>query len=281
MRTFFTGYRKYVVSILVLLYAAFGMLISQLPDAKFHIYFFDVGQGDSIFIKTPLNHQILIDGGPDDSCLSRLSDVMPFFDKSIDMIVLTHPHADHIAGLIEAIKRYDVDYVLLTGVSFDDPYYKEFLRHISDKTTRHPRVFVAEAGTDFLFSDVLVDVIYPFKSISGEKFKNVNNSSTAIRVTYSGKSVLLTGDLESEIEKELVLSGENLNADILKAGHHGSKTASSLEFLKKVLPERVVISCGADNKFGHPHAETLRNFGIANVKEILRTDISGGINFSW
>ncbi len=252
------------------------ILFSQIPDNKFHIYFLDVGQGDSVFIKTPQNHQILIDGGEDNSVIENLGKIMSFFDKSIDLVVLTHPHKDHVGGLIEITKRFEVENVLITGVYNDDPYYLEFLQNIKNLNSN---VFIANADTDFLFKDVLLDVIYPFDEISYKSFENLNNSSIVIKVFYKDEMILLTGDIEKIIEEEIINSGIEIDSDILKVAHHGSKTSSSLEFLKKVSPEISVIQCGKNNKFGHPNDGTLQNLSSAGVKEIYRTDEDGMIEF--
>ncbi|MDA1060327.1 MAG: MBL fold metallo-hydrolase, partial [bacterium] len=186
------GKSKYIISWTLLLLALILLfLYFQIPDHKFHIYFLDVGQGDAIFIKTPENHQILIDGGPQNNVIEELTDIIPFFDKSIDLIVLTHPHADHLSGLIHVLKRYKVDSVLIAGIDYESSYYDEFLAEILDS-----QIFVAEASTDFLFGDVLLDVIYPKNQLLGESFSNLNNSSIVLSVNYGPNVILLTGDLE-------------------------------------------------------------------------------------
>ena len=120
--------KKQIIITLLGLYLVLCFAYLQVPNHSFHLYFLDVGQGDSIFIKTPENHQILIDGGPQNKVIEELGEVMPFFDKSLDLVVLTHPHADHIDGLVEVLKRYRVDNVLVTGVNYENPTYKEFLK---------------------------------------------------------------------------------------------------------------------------------------------------------
>jgi len=269
---------KILFGIMISGYLAFCVLFWQLPDDKFHIMFLDVGQGDSIFIKTPQNHQILIDGGPDNAVVEELGGVMPFFNKSIDLVVLTHPHADHINGLVEVLERFEVENVLITGVADDEEAYIEFLNVIDEKDIR---IFIAEEGTDFLFNDMLLDVLYPFESIAGMSFDNLNNSSVVVRVVYEDIEVLLTGDLEMEGEEKLVEAGVELKSDILKAGHHGSKTASGLEFLGEVGAEIAVISCGLNNKFGHPHEEAMQNFALSGVEEVRRTDLEGTVEYEF
>lgn len=247
----------------------------HLPDNAFHIAFLNVGQGDSIFIKTPENHQILIDGGPKNTIMEELDDVMPFFDKSLDMVVLTHPQADHLNGLIEIFKRYKIDNVLLTGVNYDSFYYDEFLDEL---LANEVEIFMANEKTDFSVGDVLIDVIYPFEQLVLDDFKEVNNSSVVILVSYKNKHILLTGDLEEKIEKELVERVNLSHVDILKVGHHGSKSSSSIEFLQKVTPDVAVIQVGK-NSFGHPTDEVMQRLKDVGVKRIYRNDLDGRVEF--
>ncbi len=276
MLPFSKKFRKTWTTVIVAGYVAFGMLFLQIPDQKFHIYFLDIGQGDSILIKTPQNHQILIDGGPGNTVIEELGEVLPFFDKSIDLIVLTHPHADHVDGLIEVIKRFNVDNVLITGVFYDSPDYKEFLNEIKEKNIN---VLFVESVTDFRFGNTVLDIIYPKNRIVGKKFPNANNSSIAMRVLYKNIKILLTGDIEAEAEQKLIQTGLDLKADIFKAGHHGSKTSSSIDLLRKIRPTIAIIQSGAENSFGHPHKETLENFKKIGVKKIFRNDLQGRIEF--
>lgn len=275
MLPFLKKIRKAWVLIIIFGYAALVLLWLQIPDQRFHVYFLDVGQGDGILIKTPENHQILVDGGPGNFVLGELIEVMPFFDKSIDLVVLTHPHADHVSGLIEVLKRYHVDNVLITGVEYKSPEYTEFLNEIS---AQNVRVFWAEEDTDFVFGEVLVDVIYPERQINSDKFANINNSSIAMMIKFNDRKILLTGDLELEGEAKLIETGTNLEADIFKAGHHGSKTASSPSLLRLVKPGVAIIQSGKGNSYGHPHKETLENLRKLGIK-VYRNDEMGRIEF--
>jgi len=270
----FTPFLKYLYWGLGCASLILVVLLRQLPDDRFHVYFLDIGQGDSILIKTPQNHQILIDGGPENTVVEELSEVIPYFDKSIDLMVLTHPHEDHLAGLVEVLERYEVENVLFTGVQYKSGTYFEFLKRIEGLN-----IFFAEAGTDFQFGNVLLDVIYPFESVALENFENVNNSSVAIRVVFGEIVILLTGDLEVEAEEVLIESGVDLEAYLFKAGHHGSRTSSTWELLKKVQPAVVVIQSGEGNSYDHPHPETLRNFARIGVEKVFRNDLEGRVEF--
>jgi len=270
--------KKYLSITITLFCAAIFYSLYELPDNQFHVYFLNVDQGDSILIKTPQNHQILIDGGPKDFVLEELGKIIPFFNREIDLIVLTHPHADHLEGLVEVIKRYKVKAVLLSGVNVFDDTYKEFLKEITNKKIA---IYLAERRTDFIFGDVIFDVLYPFNAIDGDSYENLNNSSVGINVIYHDKQILLLGDLEKEKENELLKAFSPYNVDIYKASHHGSKTASSIEFLQKITPKEVVIQVGENNKFKHPHPETIRNFKRMDVQKIYRTDFDGTIDFTF
>lgn len=251
------------------------ILLFSFGDRLLHVYIFDVGQGDAIFIILPTKETILVDGGPDDIVLQRLGRVLPFYDRTIDLMVLTHPHADHINGLIEVLKKFEVKNVMITGVSYNDSSYDEFLSIL--KQNQIPVIYI-DGKSDYKLSSVIFDIIYPLGPIQGEHFENVNNSSITFRLIYGHNVFYFSGDLEVEGEEKIIQSGPELDSDFYKAGHHGSRTSNSVEILELINPEYAVISCGADNSFGHPHYETLRNFQKNGIK-VLRTDLDGDIHF--
>jgi len=267
---------RFMVYTLLVLLVSFFVLFFQIPDRRMHIWFLDVGQGDSILIKTPHNHQILIDGGPKNGVLKELSSVMPFYDKHIDVLVLSHPDGDHLDGLVEVLRRYEVDYVLMTGVYKHSAAYSEFLELIRAKQAE---VVFGYAALDMEAGELYFDVIFPFEVLVGKEVSNVNDTSVSMMAHYKGIRILLTGDLELDAEERLVNSGVDLKADIYKAGHHGSNTSSSIEFMRRVMPEIVVIQVGLDNKFGHPREEVLKTFDKIGVKKIYRNDLEGRIEF--
>jgi len=273
---------KYFACGIVLIYGLFIVAFKELPDEKMHLRFLDVGQGDSVLIQTPEGHNILIDGGPKSEVLKQLSSTLPFFNKEIDFLVLTHPHSDHLEGLVEVLKKYKVHAVLVTGIAYKNSYYKEFLKDLNKLADEGEiKLYTAIASQDFKLGSVYFDTLYPFESLAGKTIKNLNNSSIAFRVLYKDTAILLTGDDESMVEEEILKSGEEISADIFKAAHHCSKTANSYEFLQAVSPGTAVIQCGKNNQFQHPHAETLRTFYRLGIKNVFRNDLDGRVEFEF
>jgi len=234
--------------------------------------FLDVGQGDAILIDTPAGQQILIDGGPNKTVLRQLAEVMPFYDRSIDVVVETHPDSDHISGLVEVLKRYNVGLVLEPGVESGSSVSKEFEDAVKQKNI--PEVLARRGMRLNLQDGVYLEILFPVGDVSGW---DTNDACIVAKLVYGKSSFLFMGDSPQKIEKYLVsVSTEGLDADVLKVGHHGSKTSSSELLVGYTSPEYAVISVGADNKYGHPNQEVLdilNKFGI----KILRTDESGTI----
>jgi len=245
-------------------------------DDNLEIYFFDIGQGDGMLIRTPDKQNIVIDGGPDNTFLSKLGQTLPFYDRTIDLMVLSHPHDDHLFGLVEVLRRYDVQQVLSSGVIHTTDAYLEFLELVKEKQVS---LKIAQAGQTFIFGDLKLEVLYPLQNMSGEKVENLNNSSVVLRLSYQDQlTALLTGDLEIEGENELMAYHSDLKVDLLKAGHHGSDTSSQVEFLARTDPEYVVIQSGEGNKFGHPSGRVLKRLERLGSK-VLRNDLLGDILF--
>jgi competence protein ComEC len=239
------------------------------------VYFFDVGQGDSIFIETENGNQIVIDGGPGDAALARLGEVMPFYDRTIDLLVLTHPDADHLNGLVEILGRYTVNNVLVTGVLHNTAAYAEWNRRILQYNIP---VHIASVGMVFdAGREAYFEVLSPFTLVSGTESSAMNETSIVLRMEYGENSFLFPGDIEAKTERLLaVLSASALDADIIKAPHHGSKTSSSDEFLEAVTPVAAIISVGKNNRYGHPHAEVLSRYERMGIP-VYRTDMRGTI----
>lgn len=251
-------------------------LISQLPVGNFQFSFLDIGQGDAMYMRTPDDYHIIIDSGPNSKIIEELAEVLPLYNRTIDLIVISHPHADHVNGFVEVLKRYEVKKILLVGTPSYNPYYVKLLELAKDFEIPF---LIAEADKDFKVGEyVYLDIVWPIESMAGKEFDNKNNASLAMRVISADKVFMLTGDAEIEEEKEIVDSGFDLTADILKSGHHGSKTASTTEFLDVVNPETVVIQSGEGNDFGHPHKETLKKYLERGIK-VSRNDLLGRIDF--
>jgi competence protein ComEC len=276
----------FVLGILFFLNILAWWIVFDLSKPQFlEVNFFDVGQGDAIFIQTPQRHQILIDGGPDSKILEKLAKEMPFWDRSIDLIILTHPERDHLVGLIEVLKSYNVENIFWTGIKRDIPEFKEWEEAIKNEKAK---VFIAKAGQKIIFQNGKIEILFPFESLENQILENSNDTSIVTKLNFNQNSFFFTGDISKSAEEELVNHYQNLKSDVLKVAHHGSKNSNSVEFLEKVLPDIAVISVGkkddskpdCDNKernpYGHPNCEVLerlKNFGT----NILRTDEDGDI----
>jgi len=236
--------------------------------------FLDVGQGDAILIKTPYNQNILIDGGPDNSVLSELGRNLAFFDKNIDLMILTHAHADHVVGLIEIMRRYKVKKILFTGAAYYAPYYLAFLEEINRLNIPTE---ITKGQQDIILGDNLnLKILYPFGDINGQIADDANDQSIIAKLIYFNDSFLLTGDAEVNIGEELINQNIDISADLLKVPHHGSCAGLNQKVIDAIRPEIAVISVGEDNKYGHPCAQSL---DILSENKILtlRTDLSGTI----
>ena len=226
------------------------------PDDRLHVYFIDVGQGDAIFIKTPGGQQILVDGGRDPSVvLGFLGDKMPFRDRTIELVVLTHAHNDHINGLTEVLRRYNVERILERQTDSESPAYYAWRSAVLNEGAS---ITQAQSGQIIGFDDgVYIQVLNPHERLLRGTASDVDNASVVLRLVYGEVSFLLTGDMFSEAERALVARNAPIEADVLKVGHHGSRSSSSSGFLDMVGPAIAVISAGEDNRFGHPHEEVV------------------------
>ncbi len=268
---------KVLIAGLVVAAILIWVAVASLPDGKLHVVFFDVGEGDAIFIETPRGQQILIDGGPSPTALiSALGRRMPFWDRSLDLVILTHADEDHIAGLIPVLERYRVGRVLDSGYEHDSPMYERWLELIEEKGIP---TYLAGAGVRIGAGDgVELVVLHPGPELMEHTNADANNNSVVIRLAMGQVSFLLTGDIEAAAEGVLVASGQKLTSTVLKAPHHGSSTSSSAAFLNAVNPELVIISVGADNRFGHPWPQVLERLEKSvGGERILRTDERGTI----
>jgi len=260
----------WLLLILILLWGA----VFSLPDKQLHLVFCDVGQGDAILISYS-QVQILIDGGPDNKILSCLSKNMPFWDRKIEIVVLTHPEEDHFGGLIDVFKRYNVRYFVANSLVNDRASFWQFYRlALAEKAS----FYSPKAGDKIRIGALEFLVLWPEKDFL--KTDNFNDSSVVLKLVYGDFEALFTGDISEKVEKLLDLPARLAakragGVEILKVAHHGSKFSTSEEFLRKIKPKLAIISVGK-NRFGHPTPEVLERLNQAGVK-VLRTDQEGNI----
>ena len=243
-------------------------------DGKLHAYFLDVGQGDAIFVETPSGKQILVDGGPDETILQRLGEVMPFYDRTIDLTINTHPDADHLAGLLSVLEKYKVLTIAETGMVCETSLCAEWKNL---KAGEGADLFNLILGQEIsIGDDARFLVLHPFEDEAGKTFSKRNNGGIVLKLVFGAQSVLLTGDIEKQIENKLVLARVNIDSDFLKIAHHGSKTSSTEKFIEKVSPLTAFIEVGRNNKYGHPTEEVLKRLADFKIP-YYRTDIDGTV----
>jgi competence protein ComEC len=243
------------------------------------VSFVDVGQGDAVFIWKG-SQQVLVDGGPSPGAITRaLGRRMPFWDRTIDLLVLTHPHQDHLAGLVEVLRRYRVGRVLFPSVNSSSPLFEEWLRTVDEKGVEST---FARAGQRIDIADGLVmEVLNPPLIFLTDGEADVDNNGVVLRLAYGEVSFLLTADIQREAEWELTRERAHLASTVLKVAHHGSTTSTTPGFLSVVSPALAVISVGVDNSFGLPDGDVISRLeekvGAGNL---YRTDIQGTIEFT-
>lgn len=251
------------------------MLLWLVPGPAEKVVFLDVGQGDAILMQSG-TQQVLIDGGPDAAVLQRLGEELPWFDRTLEVVIATHPDKDHIGGLVHVLERYKVGLVVLPRVSHTSQLQSAWLDHLQGALDeRGTQYRFANAGQKIKLNGLALDMLHP---ALGQQFgKKTNNSSVSMKGNFYDLSFLLTGDAEAPVEKQLVAAyGSTLDVDILKAGHHGSKTSTSEALLAAATPLGVVISAGRDNQYGHPHPDILER--LKNY-HLWRTDQHGSVRF--
>ncbi len=274
-----THEQKLLVGFIIFLSVLCGFVWFLMPKVSsdvLSIYFLDVGQGDAIFIEAPNKKQLLIDGGRNSALVNELSKFMKFSDREIDVVLATHPDGDHIGGLPEIFDRFEIGNFVDTGNKGDTNLYKELMDKAKKEDSSY---FIAKRGLTIILdkkNGVYFQVLAPDESFN---FPDINDTSIVGRLVYGKRSFLLTGDASKAVENVLVYSDEDLlKSDILKAGHHGSKTSSGLLFLEKVLPEVSIISASKNNSYGHPHDSVINNLKSIN-SAILETSKEGTIVF--
>ena len=248
-------------------------------DGRLQVVFADVGNGDSALIISPTGRQVLVDGGPQAQDATRLlGSGLPFWDRSLDVVVLTHGHADHITGLLEVLRRYDVGHIVEREAGHITPDYLSWRHAVENEGSV---VTQARAGQSINLGDgATIEVLHPPETLMSGTDSDLNNASIVLKVVYGDVSFLLTGDIFVKAEREILSQGIDVRSTVLKVPHHGSRTSSSPEFVEQVSPSVAVISVGADNRFGHPHAETLDVLArYAPEARVMTTRDRGSIRF--
>ena len=249
-----------------------------MPDDELRVSFLDVGEGDAILISKG-SQQVLVDGGPSPQAINlELGDRMPFWDRTIELLVLTHPHHDHLAGLVEVLRRYRVEQVLYPDLDYQLPLHDEWQGLIEEKGIENT---VARAGQQINLGDgVVITVLSPSEALMTGTESDIDNNSVVLRLSIGDVSFLLTGDIMRETEWELIRQGADLTSTVLKVAHHGSDTSTTQEFLAVVSPQVAVICCGSDNRFGHPDADVLSRLEkVIDLDDIYCTAEHGTIEF--
>ncbi len=272
-------YRAYfVLGVLFLVTGVLGVSVyaAERPG-KLTVAILNVGQGDSIYIESPTGVEIIIDGGPDNSLLRALPEVMDPFDRKVDVIIETHPDADHIAGFVDLLRRYDVEIFIEPGIKKDTETARMLLEEVKEEGAAH---LIARRGMYLeLGGGAEIHILFPDFDVSTLSSSKTNEGGVVARLVYGNTSVLFMADVSKKVEERLVeLEGDNLQSDLLKVGHHGSKTSTGEIFLQTVLPAAAIISVGGDNRYGHPTDEVLTTLSSENIKT-LRTDVEGSIVF--
>lgn len=270
---------KWIILPLIVIAVLVWTAVLTASDGRLHVYVLDVGQGDAILVQRG-NQQILIDGGPSGGKVcNEMGKQLPFWDRTIEMVVLTHPDDDHLGGLVDVLRRYDVEKVLTTGRQRDSGAYREWRKLIDEKgidvvTARTGQLVVMDGGVE-------LEVLHPCGVATVADGDDLNNNSIVLRLDYGNFSMLLTGDIGVESEASLLAGRGRLRSTVLKVGHHGAETSTSPEFLEEVSPMFAVVSVGAENRFGHPSQDVLERLvqAVGNEGVFLTAD-SGTIELS-
>ena len=252
--------------------------IASRPDGLLHLTVLDIGQGDAILVEAPGGGTMLVDGGPDpELTLRRIGANLPFFARRIDLLVLSHPHQDHVAGLVDVLDRFRVGAVLHAGIPFGNPAYHRLL---ADAARTGVAVALLRSGQALDLGGATTGrILYPTQADAEAPLPegDINNGSVVLRLEFGGFSALLTGDAEAPIESALVARGLLEAVDVLKVGHHGSNSSTTPGFVDAVQPSIAITSSGAGNEYGHPAPETLATLAARPRIVTFRTDLQGDV----
>ena len=262
------------ISLFLICIVLWSVVARESRSGKLTFVVLDVGQGDALFIESPTGTQVVVDGGPNNKLMKEISAVLPWYDRHIDMMVVTNPDRDHYEGFIPFLDKYKTDVVLKSGTDKESDLYKLLEQKMISKnvpiiSARRGQVILIGGGAYF-------QVLFPDRDVSG---LSSNDGSIVMRLVYGDTSIILQGDSIIKIEDYLISLGvDNLKSTILKIGHHGSRTSTGEEYVEAVSPKWAVISAGKDNSYGHPHKEVVDTLNKMKIP-ILATCTIGRITF--
>lgn len=266
------------LSFLVLFLGTYLIDLSDKNNNYLYVYFLDVGQGDAILIDAPNGNQILIDAGRDEKVLKELDSVMNFYDKSINAIVMSHADLDHIGGFFDVIENYSIKKVYRPDVPIDSDEEETLINYSEDLFFEIKDLSIGDKIIIDSENKIYMETLWPFGIEEGEDFER-NENSLVFRLVYGDSEFILTGDSTTFSEEEILKRfGDEIFADVLKVGHHGSNTSTSEEFLEKIKAKFAIISAGKNNSYGHPTSEVLEKLNKFGM-EILETSKEGTIIF--
>ena len=253
-------------------------VLSKPKAGELMVAVLNVGQGDSIYIKSPTGVEVLIDGGPDSSVLQELPKVMSYGDRTIDAIIATHPDADHIGGFVDVVPRYTIKNFIEPGITKDTATAEKLQEEVNEKNI--PRIKAYRGMWLDLGGGARLDILFPDFDVSTLSSDNANDGCVVTHLVYKNTSALFTCDAPFEVEEYLlsISTSTDLKSDVLKVGHHGSKYSSSNEFLEVVDAQFAAVSVGASNRYGHPTIEAVNRI-LAHGAQLFRTDEEGTIRF--
>lgn len=266
---------KYVVNLILMVSILVGAvsftptttLAAPTAADEMKVHFIDVGQGDSTLI-TCGDHSMLIDTGDDSKGTTIQNYLKKQKVKTLDYLILTHPDADHIGGAPVIITKFDINKVFVSNYEKDNKTYQKLIQALDNKQLKYS---TPKVGSQYFLGTAKITILAP-----NDEYDNPNDSSVALRIQNGNNKFLFTGDASESAEEDIVKNNDDISADVYKAGHHGSKYSTSKDFFKAVNPKYAVISCGENNSYGHPHAETLNTFRTNGVS-VYRTDEDGTI----
>lgn len=280
IKDFFSGgrrglklFRNLIFGFILLVIFIYSFLNYLQPNTKLEIDFLDVGQGDATLVKIPGGQKILIDAGPDNLVLRRLSEKLKFFERTIDLVIISHYHDDHILGLIEILKRYRVKKIIFINYEPNPPLLEAVVKLAAQKDIFS---FVLRQALRINFTDnCFLDLLSP----EALRVKSDSNNSLISKLSCGRQKFLFTGDNSAKVEQALINSGWDLSANIFKAAHHGSNSANQESFLRAIGARKIIVSVGQDNRFGHPNQKFLDRLVLLGII-VKRTDQEGTIRFN-